>query len=69
MIELNATEVSVCVRLCVGCLPPLHHPLGWLVGTLQVGQVFHPNQDRIVSVRECARSQVGGLGSWVFVFC
>jgi DNA (cytosine-5)-methyltransferase 1 len=24
----------------------------------KVGQVFHPNQDRIVSVRECARSQV-----------
>lgn len=23
----------------------------------KVGQVFHPNQDRIVSVRECARSQ------------
>jgi site-specific DNA-cytosine methylase len=23
----------------------------------QVGQVFHPDQDRIVSVRECARSQ------------
>jgi hypothetical protein len=29
----------------------------------KVGQVFHPNQDRIVSVRECARSQVGG-GRW-----
>jgi len=28
----------------------------------KVGQVFHPNQDRIVSVRECARSQVGGAG-------
>lgn len=26
----------------------------------KVGQVFHPEQDRIVSVRECARSQVGG---------
>ena len=25
----------------------------------KVGQVFHPNQDRIVSVRECARAQVG----------
>lgn len=25
----------------------------------KVGQVFHPEQDRIVSVRECARSQVG----------
>lgn len=25
---------------------------------LQVGQVFHPEQDRIVSVRECARAQV-----------
>lgn len=24
---------------------------------LQVGQVFHPEQDRIVSVRECARAQ------------
>lgn len=24
----------------------------------KVGQVFHPEQDRIVSVRECARSQV-----------
>ena len=24
----------------------------------KVGQVFHPDQDRIVSVRECARSQV-----------
>ncbi len=24
---------------------------------LQVGQVFHPDQDRIVSVRECARAQ------------
>ena len=24
----------------------------------KVGQVFHPNQDRIVSVRECARAQV-----------
>jgi len=23
----------------------------------KVGQVFHPDQDRIVSVRECARSQ------------
>lgn len=23
----------------------------------KVGQVFHPEQDRIVSVRECARSQ------------
>lgn len=30
----------------------------------KVGQVFHPSQDRIVSVRECARSQVRrqGLG-------
>ncbi len=28
----------------------------------KVGQVFHPLQDRIVSVRECARSQVRG---WV----
>lgn len=27
----------------------------------KVGQVFHPEQDRIVSVRECARSQVGRL--------
>lgn len=26
----------------------------------KVGQVLHPSQDRIVSVRECARSQVGG---------
>ena len=26
----------------------------------KVGQVFHPTQDRIVSVRECARSQVRG---------
>ncbi len=25
----------------------------------KVGQVFHPEQDRIMSVRECARSQVG----------
>ena len=25
---------------------------------VQVGQVFHPEQDRIVSVRECARAQV-----------
>ena len=24
-----------------------------------MGQVFHPDQDRIVSVRECARAQVG----------
>ena len=24
----------------------------------KVGQVFHPSQDRIVSVRECARAQV-----------
>ena len=24
----------------------------------KVGQVFHPEQDRIVSVRECARAQV-----------
>lgn len=24
----------------------------------QVGQVFHPDQDRIISVRECARAQV-----------
>ena len=24
----------------------------------KVGQVFHPGQDRIVSVRECARAQV-----------
>ena len=36
----------------------------------QVGQVFHPNQDRIVSVRECARSQVRGtlrfgVGLWL----
>ncbi len=23
----------------------------------KVGQVFHPDQDRIVSVRECARAQ------------
>ena len=28
----------------------------------KVGQVFHPEQDRIVSVRECARSQVN---DWV----
>ena len=28
----------------------------------KVGQVFHPTQDRIVSVRECARSQVRGGG-------
>lgn len=27
----------------------------------KVGQVFHPDQDRIVSVRECARSQVSCL--------
>lgn len=26
----------------------------------KVGQVFHPDQDRIVSVRECARAQVRG---------
>ncbi len=26
----------------------------------KVGQVFHPEQDRIVSVRECARAQVRG---------
>lgn len=26
----------------------------------KVGQVFHPDQDRIVSVRECARAQ----GEW-----
>ena len=30
---------------------PTHPP------ALQVGQVFHPDQDRIVSVRECARAQ------------
>lgn len=24
----------------------------------KVGQVFHPEQDRIISVRECARAQV-----------
>lgn len=29
----------------------------------KVGQVFHPDQDRIVSVRECARAQ--GTG-WAF---
>lgn len=36
----------------------------------KVGQVFHPNQDRIVSVRECARAQVGNLYSpvWWLVF-
>lgn len=28
----------------------------------KVGQVFHPEQDRIVSVRECARAQVTALG-------
>jgi site-specific DNA-cytosine methylase len=27
----------------------------------QVGQVFHPDQDRIISVRECARAQVPHL--------
>ena len=27
----------------------------------KVGQVFHPEQDRIVSVRECARAQVSML--------
>lgn len=27
----------------------------------KVGQVFHPEQDRIVSVRECARSQARAL--------
>ena len=35
----------------------------------KVGQVFHPNQDRIVSVRECARAQVSLAGlpdSWTF---
>ena len=33
----------------------------------KVGQVFHPNQDRIVSVRECARAQARaprGLQTW-----
>ena len=29
----------------------------------KVGQVFHPEQDRIVSVRECARAQVRVLAS------
>ena len=29
----------------------------------KVGQVFHPSQDRIVSVRECARAQVKHLSS------
>ena len=28
----------------------------------KVGQVFHPSQDRIVSVRECARAQVRNWG-------
>lgn len=28
----------------------------------KVGMCFHPNQDRIVTVRECARSQVRGRG-------
>jgi DNA (cytosine-5)-methyltransferase 1 len=31
----------------------------------KVGQVFHPEQDRIVSVRECARAQGFPGGSWV----
>jgi hypothetical protein len=30
-----------------------------LFAFMQVGRVFHPYQDRIVSVRECARAQVG----------
>lgn len=30
----------------------------WCVMPRQVGQVFHPDQDRIISVRECARAQV-----------
>jgi DNA (cytosine-5)-methyltransferase 1 len=30
----------------------------------KVGQVFHPEQDRIVSVRECARAQVRARGAW-----
>ncbi|KAH9684642.1 hypothetical protein KPL70_013633 [Citrus sinensis] len=29
------------------------HPMG------MVGTCFHPNQDRIITVRECARSQIG----------
>lgn len=33
---------------------PIPHPPA---AVLQVGQVFHPLQDRIVSVRECARAQ------------
>ena len=30
----------------------------------KVGQVFHPQQDRIMSVRECARAQVRWFRSW-----
>ena len=31
----------------------------------KVGQVFHPEQDRIVSVRECARAQVRTSSSYI----
>ena len=38
---------------------------------VQVGQVFHPEQDRIVSVRECARAQgfPGELPRRAVAFC
>lgn len=35
----------------------------------KVGQVFHPDQDRIVSVRECARSQVSVLFKVNLIVC
>ena len=34
----------------------------------QVGQVFHPDQDRIISVRECARAQVHTIHCQFIVF-
>lgn len=32
----------------------------------KVGMCFHPDQDRIVTVRECARSQVSLLSHFVY---
>lgn len=42
-------------HLCVECMPKPRRRRARPVP--QVGQVFHPEQDRIVSVRECARAQ------------
>ena len=59
---VSCTMSHLCTLRYTTCVLSMH--VSWsacgrkIYNLLQVGQVFHPEQDRIVSVRECARAQV-----------